>query len=182
MEKWKTIQEQVAFEAEPYLKVVKQTIELPSGAQIDDFYQVHLRSFVVVVPVFPDNDILVIRQYKHGPGRVSLTFPGGFVDPGEAPDIACRRELLEETGCKVGTLTHMGEFTDNGNQRGYIGNYYVAHNCTQMTAPDSGDLEDMQFEKLSPSQIDQAMKNGDFSIIHHASVWSMARLWGLIET
>ena len=53
---------------------------------------------------------------------------------------AVRRELLEETGYKAGSLTHLGEFVDNGNQRGCIGNFFIAHHCDQIAEPDSGDL------------------------------------------
>ena len=180
MKPWKTIHEDTVFDADPYLKVVKQVVELPDGLQVNDFYQVHLRSFVVVVPVLLNGKILTIRQYKHGPGKVSLTFPAGFQDDGEAPTDAVRRELLEETGYKAGSLTHLGEFVDNGNQRGCIGNFFIAHHCDQIAEPDSGDLEEMLLEEVDVSTIDHAMQTGDIPILHHASAWAMARMQNLV--
>ncbi len=179
MKNWKTIDENVVFNAPPYLKVLKQKVELPDGFQIDNFYQVHLRSFVVVVPVLPNSNVLTIRQYKHGPGRVSLTFPAGFLEDGEIPAHAGMRELLEETGYEAGAMTHLGEFVDNGNQRGCVGNYFVATQCVRKAPPKSGDLEEMLVEELPAGKIDQALKDGDIAIIHHASAWSMARMRGL---
>ena len=162
---WKTLAENVIFAVRPYLEVVQQTVSLPDGGLIEDFYQVHLRNFVIVVPILENGDVMTLRQYKHGPGRVTLTFPAGFVETGEDPEAACRRELLEETGCEAGLLTHMGEFVDNGNQRGCIGNYYVAQNCVKVAEPDSGDLEDMLIERHSSRAIDQAFLDGEFAII-----------------
>lgn len=180
MKHWKTLEQKIAFDAAPYLQVVRQKVELDDGVQIDDFYQVHLRPFAVVVPQLADGRIVTIRQYKHGAGRVSLTFPAGFVEAGEAPEQAGARELLEETGYTPGPLSHMGEFVDNGNQRGCIGNYYVARDCTWQRDADSGDLEQMQIELLTVAQIDEALAAGEFAIIHHASAWAMARARGLL--
>ncbi len=42
--------------------------------------------------------MLLVRQYRHGLGRISLELPCGGVDPGESVLEAARRELLEETG------------------------------------------------------------------------------------
>ena len=75
---WKTLRKDIVFEAAPYLKVARETVELPDGRRVDDFYQVHLRPFVSVVPVTPEGRILILEQYKHGPRCVSITFPGGF--------------------------------------------------------------------------------------------------------
>lgn len=178
MEKWRILKEETVFEAPPYLSVKRQSVETGSGQVLDDFYQVHLRPFVVCVPFLENGNALVIRQYKHGPGRVSLTFPAGFVDAGEAPIEACRRELFEETALKTPSLRHLGEFTDNGNQRGCVGNFYVATGCQQTGSPISGDHEQMTMMELSPAQLDAAVLNRDIVITHHALAWSLARLAG----
>jgi len=176
MKKWKTKEENVVFSAPPYLDVLKQSVELPNGVQVDDFYQVHLRPFAVVVPFLTNSNVLTIRQYKHGPRRVSLTFPAGYIEDGETPAAAASRELLEETGYEAGTLKHLGEFVDNGNQRGCVGNYFIATNCIQTALPSSGDLEEMRIEELSVGEIDHAFRDGDFAIIHHVSAWLLARM------
>ncbi|MEO0544145.1 MAG: NUDIX hydrolase [Pseudomonadota bacterium] len=175
MKPWKTIRQTTTYEASPYLRVFRQEVELPNGQQIDDFYQVHLRPFVIVVPLLPNGKILTIHQYKHGLGRVSLTFPAGFVDEGEMPRDAAGRELLEETGYSVGSMIHLGEFVDNGNQRGSVGNYYLATDCIQTAQPNSGDLEEMEINLLGGEEIDRAVSAGEIGIIHHASAWMLAR-------
>ncbi len=40
----------------------------------------------------------MVRQFRHGSGGITIEFPAGTIDPGENPEIAAKRELLEETG------------------------------------------------------------------------------------
>ena len=79
MKKWQTLREEIVFSAPPFLDVSKQSVALPDGKIIDDFFQVYLRSFVIMVPVTREGKVLVLKHYKHGPGLVSLTFPAGLI-------------------------------------------------------------------------------------------------------
>ena len=128
-EKWETIEATDVFEASPYVTVRKEKLITGGGKVIDDFYQVLLRRFAICVPVTSAGEIVTIWQYKHGPRRESLTFPAGFVEDGEDPADCCRRELLEETGYAADRLVPLGEFVDNGNQRGCVGHYFAALDC-----------------------------------------------------
>ncbi len=69
--------------------------------------------WVNVVGVTPENDVLLVRQFRHGTGRISLEIPGGIVDPGEDPAHAAARELREETGYEGGAPVHLGVVDPN---------------------------------------------------------------------
>ena len=45
-----------------------------------------------------DDDVVLIEQRRTPVGRIVLELPAGIVDPGETPEAAVVRELLEETG------------------------------------------------------------------------------------
>ncbi len=53
---------------------------------------------VVLLPVFPDGRILLVRQYRYAVGEFLWELPAGRIEPGESPWAAAQRELLEETG------------------------------------------------------------------------------------
>ncbi len=176
MTPWKTLSLTYVFEALPRVRVSRQVVELPDGQVIDDFYQVHLRSFATVVPILEDGRVVLLRHYKHGPGRVCLGVPAGFVDEGEAPVDGARRELLEETGLVSDAWTELGSYVDNGNQRGCHGTYFLATGCRQVQAPDDGDLEEMEILYRTPEEVDALLRDGAFGVVHQAANWAFARM------
>ena len=75
-----------------------ETAVSPRTGTEHDFYIIESRDWVNIIPVTPDRFVVMIRQYRHGQGKVTLEIPGGLVDPGDTPQEAATRELLEETG------------------------------------------------------------------------------------
>lgn len=70
-------------------------------------------SWVNIVPITDQNEIVMIRQYRHGSQGVTLEIPGGMVDAGEEPSNAAVRECHEETGYIVETPHSLGELNPN---------------------------------------------------------------------
>lgn len=173
---WKPLTVTQLLHRPPFVTVTQEKIAIRPGQIIDDFYQVQLMDFALVIPFQTGGTVLMIRQYKHGPRREVLGFPAGHVDPGEDPMPAAQRELLEETGLAPGRLTHLGSLVDHGNQRVCCGHYFVAQNCEQITAPDPGDLEDFAYETLTPAEVDRAILNGEVGVAHHVTAWGLWRV------
>ena len=71
----------------------------PRGAILAPYYIVERPDFVAILALDRDDQVILVRQYRHGLGTMSLELPGGVMDAGEADPIAvARRELSEETG------------------------------------------------------------------------------------
>ena len=82
----------------PRIEVAVETVELPDGRVIDDYLQVEMAEHSIVVPWNEKGLWLVQRQYKHGPRKIGLSFPGGQLDKNEVPLEAAKRELLDWNG------------------------------------------------------------------------------------
>ena len=83
---------------EPFLRLRVDTVELPDGAIIDSYFVRETRGFAVVAALTPERRIVLVRQYKHGIGEITLELPAGMIDAGESPEGCAVRELAEETG------------------------------------------------------------------------------------
>jgi ADP-ribose pyrophosphatase len=71
---------------------------------------VHHPGSAVIVPVFEDGTIALVRQYRHPAVRYLLEVPAGKLDQGEVPPEAAARELEEELGFVAGRLEKLAEF------------------------------------------------------------------------
>ena len=64
----------------------------------------------VIVPVFNDDTVALVRQYRHPAGKYLLEIPAGSLDGDESPEIGAARELEEEIGVTAGKLEKLTEF------------------------------------------------------------------------
>jgi ADP-ribose pyrophosphatase len=80
-----------------FLKVSRDRIRLPDGAETDREYIRHPGA-VVILPLLDDGNVLLERQFRYPLGRVFVEFPAGKIDAGEDTFACARRELQEETG------------------------------------------------------------------------------------
>jgi len=80
------------------------------------FTVIDASDWVIVIPVVEGpkgKQFIMVWQWRHGSKCLSLEFPGGVFEPGEAPEDAAVRELYEETGYKPGKIVKLGEFSPN---------------------------------------------------------------------
>ena len=104
-------------ELQPWKRVRGETVgrfrvfEVDHGEWVDgggrargDAYTIRCNDWCNVVAVTPDDELVMVWQYRFGTDAMSLEIPGGVIDPGEAPEAAAARELREETGYVADTI------------------------------------------------------------------------------
>ena len=86
------------------LHVRKDEVELPNGHKSVREWIKHPGASSVI-PLLPDNQIILVKQFRYPVGQVTLEVPAGKLDiEGEDPLVCAKRELSEETGYTAGKI------------------------------------------------------------------------------
>lgn len=91
---------------------VKKVPSTSAEGVTGDYFVMDAPDWCIVIPD-AKTGFLMVKQWRHGERALSIEFPGGVIERGEAPEKAAARELLEETGCKAGSLTYLGSMNPN---------------------------------------------------------------------
>ncbi len=89
------------------IEVSREHVVLPNGHEVS-LDIVHHPGAAAVVPFASEDEVLLIRQYRHAAGGAILEVPAGKLDAGEAPERCAARELQEEAGFRAGRLEPLG--------------------------------------------------------------------------
>lgn len=101
---WKIDKKETVFNC-PWFRVEKESISIPEKRIKTDYFLTYSPDVVTIICLDPEDKILILREYKHGYGKNTYTFPSGIIEKGETPLRAAKRELLEETGYSTDDLT-----------------------------------------------------------------------------
>lgn len=71
---------------------------------------VHHPGSAVILPVFDDDTIALVKQYRHPAVKYLLELPAGTLNDRERPEVGAARELEEELGLVAGRMEKLSEF------------------------------------------------------------------------
>lgn len=170
---WRVLGRTAVFALPPRLGVAVERVALPDGRIVEDYVQIEMPTYATIYAETEDRRVLCLRQYKHGPRRVSLTLPAGHVETQEEARAAAERELLEETGYAASEWRLLGSFSNAGNQGCGQCHVFAAYGARPVEAPRPGDLEEMRLELLPRAALRAALGNGDIAILGSAIAASL---------
>jgi ADP-ribose pyrophosphatase len=128
-----------------------------------DFYVLESEGWVNVIPLTPEDDVILIRQYRHGIQGFTLEIPGGIIDPGDTPGSAASRELFEETGYREKEIIFLGSVHANPAILNNICYTYVAKGVYPAGKQDLDDKEDIEVVIKPLKDIPRLIKEGEIT-------------------
>ncbi|UCH21293.1 MAG: NUDIX hydrolase [Deltaproteobacteria bacterium] len=151
--KWEILKRELVSDFQ-ILQVQKKKVRSPRTGAINDVLALQFPPWVLVVALTPDEEVVMIRQYRHGTEQVCLELPGGLVDPEDtSPVVSAQRELLEETGYQASKFHLTGECFP---QPAILTNkcyFFAAEKAEQVQKPILDAGEDIDIIKVSVKSI-----------------------------
>ncbi len=106
--RYRVIKSEVKFKGKILTLIVDQ-VRLPHGSVCEREVVKH-KGAVGIVPLNEQNEVILVKQYRHPIGDFLLEIPAGKLSGREDPLQCAIRELREETGNKCGRMIKLAQF------------------------------------------------------------------------
>jgi 8-oxo-dGTP pyrophosphatase MutT (NUDIX family) len=150
----------------------------PRTGQPHSFFRIDSSDWANIVPITPEGNVVMVRQYRHGADRITLETPGGLVDSGETPVEAAAREMLEETGYRASEIASLGAVSPNPALFGNWLHVFVARGSVRVAEVQPGETEETVVDIVTREQLRQFVRDGT---VDHALVVAALYLLDLQE-
>ena len=138
----------------------QKQVRSPRTGEIREMLALHFPDWVLTLALTPQQEVVMVRQFRHGSEQVCLELPGGLVDPDDAsPELTAKRELLEETGFKVSSIRLIGECYP---QPAILSNrcvFYLAEGAVKAQQQNLDAGEDIEIMTIPLNQIQAKIEN-----------------------
>jgi ADP-ribose pyrophosphatase len=152
----------------------------PRTGHEHDFYVIDFPNWVQVLPITPEDQVVMVRQYRHGCGQVLLELPGGLIDKDDGnPEESARRELLEETGYGAEELVLVTKTYPQPAVLSNTGLTYLARNAKKIAEPQPDAAEDIEICLVNLEEIPEMIRKGE--IKHSQSIMGLSLYFLLVK-
>ena len=139
------------------------------GTPRGDFFTFACRDWCNVIAITPDDEVVLVWQYRFGTDLMSLEIPGGVIDDDESPIESSRRELLEETGYAANALEPFLVVEPNPALQGNRCFTFLALGARQVAEPRLDEQEEIEIALVPARHLAKILDDGH---VTHALVHS----------
>jgi 8-oxo-dGTP pyrophosphatase MutT (NUDIX family) len=125
---WKVLRSEVALET-PWFTIRRDVCETTENTLVPEYYTWQKRDCVIVFPITIDQNVLLIKQYRHGLRHIMIDYPGGTIEAGQSILDAAAAELLEEAGYSAKRFILLGSYAMDSSYSSQRAHFVVAIDC-----------------------------------------------------
>ncbi len=155
---WKELEKKTVYSCRVF-SIQDVSSQSPEG-DIKTFHVLRAPDWAIVMPLLPHpagESFLMVRQWRHGENQLSLEFPGGVIEEGEAIKDAAARELEEETAYRAGKLELLGTFNPNPAIMSNRVHIFLAQDLVPLEKQNLDDDEYVDVEKVPLHEVLEGM-------------------------
>jgi len=145
------------------------TVEVANGKTFEPFV-FEFRSWANTVAITKNNEVVLVKQYRHGVQKNLLELPGGVVDEGEDPLAGAQRELMEETGYSADNFVEVGRIYPNPAIQENTLFCYLATNVELTGEQHFDETEEIEVHLVKLDELLDMVRNGKFKHALHVAV------------
>lgn len=159
---WKLLGEEDVSPS-PWFPILKHSVQLANGNVVDDYYFSPLGDVVQVLAITKNNEVVLVRQYKHALGQILLELPGGMQQKNRSIIESALNELEEETGIKATAdqLTSIGKIANNPTKLKQITFGFILFNAEFNSQQKLDSTEDIEVLTLPAPKVLEMAIDGD---------------------
>lgn len=163
-DRWRTLGQKYLYR-NPWCAFRVDEVMLPDGKTLD-YGVLEGGGYAATVPITEDGNVVLVRQWRQPLGRFTLELPSGSVDEGENPEIAARRELLEEAGYRAEELKHLVSINTSTGRTNEVCHLF---RCRAVPDPEGPQPEPTEFVRPFEIPFSEAMEKVQGGEISDAS-------------
>ena len=166
--KWKRLSSYYIHKG-PWATLRSDRCEMPDGRIVEDYYVLEYPNWVNAVAITEDGKILMVQQYRHAAGIVSIELPGGVIEAGESPEAGLRRELLEETGYQFDDFELLCITYANPSTANNYTSCYLARGGKKVQAQSLDEHEELIVETFTIDEVKQLLADNKIAQALHCT-------------
>lgn len=167
IKKWKRLGSEIITENKIFTLKRNKCLSPKDGKEYP-FYLLATLDWVNIIPITAENEVILVKQFRHGNQQITLEIPGGMTDRSdESPQDAAMRELLEETGYTGKEIIKLGECSPNPAIFNNLLHMYLAKHVIKEYPQKLEKTEDIEIVKIHIDKIPELIKAGE---INHSLV------------
>lgn len=143
-------------------RVHRDEAHTADGTKHGTFFTLKAPPWVNLIPITANDELVCVRQFRHGTGRITLETPAGLGEDDESPEFTAARELREETGYSAPYLKVLCQFYANPAFLDNIVTVVLAENVTLTDSTAWDEHEELMVELVPLADVPAMLARGEF--------------------